>query len=135
MKIRTANELKKLNAALDKCTHSVWLMGPNDEAYNLKNEEEYIEGIIRLAEDHDDQLGIFTTSREDEMTMMNFLEKMAAMDCEAVHSSLFGARKMSANAHASMPFAAAFPAASYMFAKRPLHWTYASMRRLSVKNV
>jgi hypothetical protein len=78
MKIRTANELKKLNAALDKCTHSVWLMGPNDEAYNLKNEEEYIEGIIRLAEDHDDQLGIFTTSREDEMTMMNFLEKMAA---------------------------------------------------------
>ena len=25
-----------------------------------------------------DQLGIFTTSYEDEMTMMNFLEKMAA---------------------------------------------------------
>ena len=78
MKIRTENDLKELNAVLDKCKNPVWLMGPNDEAYNMKNEEEYIEGIIRLAEDHDEQLGIFTTSYEDEMTMMNFLEKMAA---------------------------------------------------------
>ena len=78
MMIRTANDLKELNAALDKCTNPVWLMGPNDEAYNMKNEEEYIEGIIRLAEDHDDQLGIFTTSYEDEMTMMHFIEQMAA---------------------------------------------------------
>ena len=78
MKIRTANELKELNAALSKCTNPVWLMGPNDEAYNMKNEDEYIEGMIRLTEGHDDQLGIFTTSYEDEMTMMNFLEKMAA---------------------------------------------------------
>ena len=77
MKIRTANELKELNAALNKCTNPVWLMGPNDEAFNMMDEEEYIEGIIKLAEDHDDQLGIFTTSYEDEMTMMNFLEKMA----------------------------------------------------------
>jgi hypothetical protein len=78
MKIRTANELKELNAALDKCTNEVWLMGPNDESFNMKNEEEYIEGIIRLTEGHDDQLGFFTTSYEDEMTMMNFLEQMAA---------------------------------------------------------
>ena len=78
MMIRTANDLKELNAALDKCKNPVWLMGPNDEAYNMKNEEEYIEGIIRLAEDHDDQLGIFTTSYEDEKTMLQFIEKMAA---------------------------------------------------------
>ena len=78
MKIRTANDIKELNAALDKCTHSVWLMGPDDEAYNMKNEEEYIEGIIRLAEDHDDQLGFFTTSREDEVVMFNYFAKMAA---------------------------------------------------------
>ena len=78
MKIRTANELKELNAALNKCTNEVWLMDPNDESFNMKNEDEYIEGIIRLTEGHDDQLGIFTTSYEDEMTMMNFLEKMAA---------------------------------------------------------
>jgi len=48
---------------------------------------------------------------------------MAAMDCEAVYSSLFGARKISANAHVSMAFAAALLAASYIFAKRPLYWT------------
>ena len=55
MKIRTAKELKELNEALNNCTDTVWLMGPNDECYNMKNEEEYIEGIIRLAEDHDNQ--------------------------------------------------------------------------------
>ena len=64
MKIRTANDLKELNAALDKCTNPVWLMGPNDEAHTHEGEEEYIEGIIRLAEDHDDQLGIFTSSQK-----------------------------------------------------------------------
>jgi hypothetical protein len=53
-------------------------MGPNDESYNMKNEEEYIEGMIRLTEEHDDQLGIFTTSYEDEMTMMNYFEQKAA---------------------------------------------------------
>ena len=78
MKIRTAKELKELNEALNNCTDTVWLMGPNDECYNMKNEEEYIEGIIRLAEDHDDQLGIFTTSREDEAVMMKYFLKMAA---------------------------------------------------------
>ena len=78
MKIRTANDLKELNAVLDKCKNPVWLMGPDDEAYNMKNEEEYIEGIIRLAEDHDDQLGFFTTSREDEVVMFNYFARMAA---------------------------------------------------------
>ena len=78
MKITTGNDIKAFNAALNKCTNEVWLMGPNDESFNMKNEDEYIEGIIRLTEGHDDQLGIFTTSYEDEMTMMNFLEKMAA---------------------------------------------------------
>ena len=78
MKIRTGNDIKEFNAALGKCTHPVWLMGPNDEFYNMKNEEEYIEGIIRLAEDHDDQLGIFASSREDEAIMYDYFKKMAA---------------------------------------------------------
>ncbi len=78
MNITTGNDIKAFNAALDKCTGEVWLMGPNDESYNMKNEEEYIEGMIRLTEEHDDQLGIFTTSYEDEMTMMKYFEQKAA---------------------------------------------------------
>ena len=78
MNIRTGNDIKAFNAALNKCTNEVWLMGPNDESYNMKNEEEYIEGMIRLTEEHDDQLGIFTTSYEDEMTMMSYFEQKAA---------------------------------------------------------
>ena len=78
MKIRTANDIREFNAALTNCKNEVWLMGANDESYNMKNEDEYIEGMIRLTEGHDEQLGIFTTSYEDEMTMMQFIEKMAA---------------------------------------------------------
>ena len=78
MNIRTGNDIKEFNAALNKCTNPVWLMAPIDESYNMKNEDEYIEGMIRLAEDHDEQLGIFTTSYEDEMTMMRYFEKIAA---------------------------------------------------------
>ena len=78
MKITTANDIREFNAALADCKNEVWLMGANDESFNMKNEEEYIEGIIRLAEDHDDQLGIFTTSREDEAVMMKYFLKMAA---------------------------------------------------------
>ena len=78
MKIRTGNDIKEFNAALEKCKHPVWLMGPNDEIYNMKNEEEYIEGILRLTEGDGDQLGIFTASYEDEMTMTDFFLKMAA---------------------------------------------------------
>ena len=78
MNIKTANDIKEFNAALDKCTNSVWLMGPNDESYNMKNEDEYIEGMIRLTEGHDDQLGIFTDSYEDEVTMLKFFKQMAA---------------------------------------------------------
>ena len=51
---------------------------PNDEVYNMKNEDEYIEGMIRLTEGHDDQLGIFTDSYEDEVTMLKFFKQMAA---------------------------------------------------------
>ena len=78
MKIRTANDIREFNAALTNCKNEVWLMGANDESFNMKNEEEYIEGMIRLTEGHDDQLGIFTTSREDEAVMMKYFLKMAA---------------------------------------------------------
>ena len=78
MNIRTENDIREFNAALADCKNEVWLVSANDESFNMKNEEEYIEGMIRLTEGHDDQLGIFTASVEDEITMMHFIEKMAA---------------------------------------------------------
>ena len=78
MKIRTYEELKEFKAAIDECTSSVWLMGPGEESYNMKNEEDYINAVIRLAETDADQLGIFTTSRHDERVMMPICEKLAA---------------------------------------------------------
>ena len=78
MKIRTYEELKEFKAAIDECTSSVWLMGPGEEYYNMKNEEDYINAVIRLAETDADQLGIFTTSGHDEKVMLPICEKLAA---------------------------------------------------------
>ncbi len=78
MKFRTGNEIKEFNEALNKCTNAVWLMGPNDEAYNMKDSDEYINGILRLTESDSDQFGIFTTSYADEAAMFAICEKLAA---------------------------------------------------------
>ena len=78
MKIRTANEMKEFKAALNKCTNSVWLMGPNDDCYIMKKEDEYINGILKITEGDGDQFGIFTGSYEDEAAMWEICEKLAA---------------------------------------------------------
>ncbi len=78
MKIRTENEIKEFNAALDKCTSAVWLMGPNDEAYNMKAADEYAKGMAKMLDKNADQYGIFTGSYEDEKVMLDVCLKMAA---------------------------------------------------------
>ena len=78
MNIRTGNDIKEFNAALNNCTGIVWLMGPNDECYNMKKEDEYINGILKITEGDGDQFGIFTGSYEDEAAMWEICEKLAA---------------------------------------------------------
>ena len=78
MKIRTGNEIREFNEALEKCTSVVWLMGPDDECYNMEDADEYIDGILRITEKNGDQFGIFTSSYEDQEIMANFLRRLAA---------------------------------------------------------
>ncbi|MBQ6635117.1 MAG: hypothetical protein IJH81_01960 [Lachnospiraceae bacterium] len=78
MKIRTGNKIREFNEALGKCTSVVWLMGPDDECYNMKDADEYIDGILRITEKNGDQFGIFTSSYEDQEIMANFLRRLAA---------------------------------------------------------
>lgn len=78
MKIRTENEIKEFNAALDKCTTPVWLMGPNDEAYNMKSADGYVKAMTILTEGEGEQFGIFTGSYNDEAFMTEICHKMAA---------------------------------------------------------
>ena len=96
MKIRTANELKELNAALDKCKNPVWLMGPNDEAFNMMDEEEYIEGIIKLAEDHDNRI-----TRHPGQSGPFLVSQLNCLPLEEYP-----------------------PIYKYIYAKRPPHWTF-----------
>jgi hypothetical protein len=53
-------------------------MGPDDECYNMKDADEYIDGILRITEKNGDQFGIFTSSYEDQEIMANFLRRLAA---------------------------------------------------------
>lgn len=82
MKIRNYSEIQELNAALEKCTNSVWLMGPNDEFYDMKNPEEFINGILRLTEGNKsndaDQFGLYTNTLQDEVILKDVCRKLAA---------------------------------------------------------
>ena len=82
MRIRNYSEIQELNAALDKCENSVWLMGPNDEYYNMKDADQYINGILRLTEGNRngdaDQFGLYTNSYRDEALLEGICEKLAA---------------------------------------------------------
>ena len=53
-------------------------MGPDDEWYNMKDADEYIDGILRITEKNGEQFGIFTSSYEDQEIMANFLRTLAA---------------------------------------------------------
>ena len=82
MKIRNYSELKELKAVIDKCEYPVWLMGPNDEYYNMKDADQYINGILRLTEGNRngdaDQFGLYTNSYRDEALLEDICEKLAA---------------------------------------------------------
>ena len=82
MKIRNYSEIQELNAALEKCTNSVWLMGPNGEFYDMKNPEEFINGILRLTEGNKnndaDQFGLYTNTLQDEVILKDVCRKLAA---------------------------------------------------------
>lgn len=78
MQIRTENEIKEFNAALDKCKKPVWLMGPSGDCFNLKEAGGYGKGMAKLLESDVNQYGIFTATYEDEMIMMDFCRRMAA---------------------------------------------------------
>ena len=78
MRIRTENELKEFNAALDRCEGPVWVIGPAGEQYNLKEAGEYSQGISRLLEGESNQFGIFTGCYRDDMVMMDLCYRLAA---------------------------------------------------------
>ena len=78
MKIRTHQDMEAFRAALDKCSRTVWLIGPDGEQYDLKSDRELRQGLERLTEDDAEVMELFASNYADEMVMMDFYSHHAA---------------------------------------------------------
>ncbi len=78
MKIRTQQDIEALQAALNRCSRTVWLIGPDGEQYDLKSDRELHQGIDRLTGDDSEAMELFTSNYADEMVMMEFYSRHIA---------------------------------------------------------
>lgn len=78
MKIRTQQDIEALQAALNRCSRTVWLIGPGGEQYDLKSDRELHQAIDRLTEADGDRMELFASNYADEMVMMEFYSCHAA---------------------------------------------------------
>ena len=75
MKICNNNELKLFEDTLEQCKHSVLVLTPEGEQYDLKNPMEKYLGIASLIGSEDPE--VFASDSADEMKLFNYLEKIA----------------------------------------------------------
>ena len=73
MKIRTDEDIRAFQKALDLCKRAVLLLAPNGDQFDLKTARGQIEGISYLLNDRYEQAELFTSCYEDEMVMFGFL--------------------------------------------------------------
>ena len=78
MKIRTRQDMDAFQAALDKCSETVWLIGPGGEQFDLKSDRELPQGLGRLIRDDADTMELFASNYADEMVMMDFYSRHVA---------------------------------------------------------
>ena len=75
MKICNNDELKLFEDTLDQCEHSVLVLTPEGNQYDLKDPMEKYPGIASLIGDEDPE--VFASDSADEMKLFNYLEKIA----------------------------------------------------------
>ncbi len=79
MKLQNERQLHAMEKAIDKCNNKVWLESAQGEYYDLKDEMDRYKGLARLmSDDKDDDLGLYTSSREDMAVMLDFCLKLTA---------------------------------------------------------
>ena len=78
MKIRTHQDMEAFKDAIEKCSRTVWLIGPDGEQYDLKSDRELRQGLERLTEDDAEVMERFASNYADEMVMMDFYSHHAA---------------------------------------------------------
>ena len=75
MKICNNDELKLFEDTLEQCEHSVLVLTPEGNQYDLKDPMEMYPGIASLIGDEDPE--VFASDSADEMKLFNYLEKIA----------------------------------------------------------
>ena len=75
MKSCNHDELKLFEDTLEQCNHSVLVLTPEGEQYDLKDPMEKYLGIASLIGNEDPE--VFASDSADEMKLFNYLEKIA----------------------------------------------------------
>ncbi len=73
MTIRNDEEMRMFENAIDRCRKPVWLVTSEGKQYNLKDSEEYRQGITRILNAREyEEPELFTSCIEDEMILFEF---------------------------------------------------------------
>ena len=78
MRTRTENDVRNFNEAINKCTRPVWLVSSDGTYYNMKSAKEHDKAMAEWINDTNEEMEIFTNSREDEAVMMGFWQELHA---------------------------------------------------------
>lgn len=76
MKLKNIHQVEAFRAAIAKCQHDVLLKSPEGDVLNLKSSLSQYIALGELLGSAGDQLELFTTCREDESVMLEFLDSL-----------------------------------------------------------
>lgn len=74
MKLRNIKDLNAFMSALDRCQSSVWLESIQGDKLDLKSPFTRYISIGRLLEDYNENLMLYTSTREDEAILLEFFK-------------------------------------------------------------
>lgn len=74
MKLRNIKDINAFMSALDQCQSSVWLENVQGDKLDLKSPFTRYISIGKLLEDHNEDLMLYATTREDESILLEFFK-------------------------------------------------------------
>lgn len=75
MRFTNSEQIEKFLAAVDSCTHDVYLRSLYGDVYNLKSRLSQYLGVAALLSEHGDELELWCSNKDDEARMLNFLTR------------------------------------------------------------
>ncbi len=73
--IKTEKDIAAFEKAVDSCSRGVWLVAPDGKQYNMDSVPDRYNAIVRLLNDKNGEMEIFTSCYADDLIMMDFYSK------------------------------------------------------------